>query len=161
MQKTSCNIMAEGTIAKVFRSSASEPEELMPLLIPVLNRYLKKARSFDGGAFLGELLTSLANCDQGFKLQHAEFQNGEVGGLLLKATYKQHAPIRYALSTGFRKAKLLYIIRQNGQVQIHAHEDAMEKQFTSDLDAYLPHEALQVVVPDDDLAGPPAAKQVN
>lgn len=149
--RNSCNIAAEGTMAKLYRSDNSSPDGddgFMYLLIPAVHRYLQQAKQYRGGVCLGSVFAALATTDAGFQLREVSFRNGSNSGVELNAKYVQYANVDYAIYAGWVKSRYVYIIREDGTVQVHDWENVEAKNKTMDLAAYLPHEALQVVMPD-------------
>jgi len=148
--RNSCNIAAEGTKAKLYRSDNSSPDGadgFMYLLIPAVHRYVQQAKQYRGGACLGSVFAALATTDAGFQLREVSFRNGSKSGVELNAKYVQHANVDYAIYAGWVKSRYIYIIREDGTVQVHDWATVEAKNKTTDLAAYLPHEALQVVMP--------------
>lgn len=149
--RNSCNIAAEGTMAKLYRSDNSSPDGadgFMYLLIPAVHRYLQQAKQYRGGVCLGSVFAALATTDAGFQLREVSFTNGSKSGVELNAKYVQYPNVDYAVYASWVKSRYIYIIREDGTVQVHDWATVEAKNKTTDLAAYSPHEALQVALPD-------------
>jgi hypothetical protein len=152
--KESCIIAAEGTPIKLYRSDLGGPEGVdgvLGILCPCLHNFLGK-QPFHGGRFLAELLTTFAVSESTYKLRRANLAKAPSGKQILTAVYLKVNDVYYSLHTRFRPGvRYFYLLRNNGSVEVYDGDILKRLQFSEDLFHYNQANAIQVVVPEQDI----------